>query len=71
MQPLTLQEIVAMQNNSWKQWCLDLIDRRFYNIDPNTDKNFAVFALDEYPYAIVMDNKMFFIKCILNEGYPE
>jgi hypothetical protein len=69
MQPLTCQEKQMLQDSSWRKWCLDRIDRQFYNVDPNTDKNYAVFASDAYPYATVLYNKMFFIKCILNEGY--
>lgn len=69
MQPLTNEQKQTLQNNSWRMWCLDLIDRRFYNVDPKTDKNYAVLAFDEYPYAVVLYGKMFLIKCILNEGY--
>lgn len=69
MQPLTDQEKLTLQNESWKKWCLDLIDRRFANYEPQRDENYAVIAFDEYPYMQVLYNKMFFIKCILNEGY--
>lgn len=69
MTPLTDNQKLELQNTSWRNWCLDLLDRRFYNIDIATDRNYAILAFDEHPYVTVLYNKMFFIKCVLNEGY--